>query len=153
MWGFTGEAMTALAAVCVCTCYTMAVIFSHMFTLFIQFHFLLILSLFCVWESIVDWMHACMRAQLLQLCPALYDPWTVAHQAPLTMGILQARILEWIATPSSRGSSRPRDWICTSWVSCITGGFSIPEPPEKPHSGLDGVPPKEIRLHHNPWDL
>ena len=94
MWGFTGEAMTALAAVCVCTCYTMAVIFSHMFTLFIQFHFLLILSLFCVWESTVDWMHACMRAQLLQLCPALYDPWTVAHQAPLTMGILQARILE-----------------------------------------------------------
>ena len=89
MWGFTGEAMTALAAVCVCTCYTMAVIFSHMFTLFIQFHFLLILSLFCVWESIVDWMHACMRAQLLQLCPALYDPWTVAHQAPLTMGFFR----------------------------------------------------------------
>ena len=30
-------------------------------------------------------------------------PWTVAHQAPLFMGILQARILEWIAMPSSRG--------------------------------------------------
>ena len=74
MRGFTGKAMTALAAVCVCTCYTLAVIFLHMFTLFIQFHFLLILSLFCVWESIVDWMHACMRAQLLQLCPTLYDP-------------------------------------------------------------------------------
>ena len=30
---------------------------------------------------------------------------TVAHQGPLSMGILQARILEWVAMPSSRGSS------------------------------------------------
>ena len=44
-----------------------------------------------------------------QLCPALCDPWTVAHQAPLSMGILQARILEWVAFPFSRGSSQPRD--------------------------------------------
>ena len=28
-------------------------------------------------------------------------PWTVAHQAPLPVGILQARILEWVAMPSS----------------------------------------------------
>ena len=32
-------------------------------------------------------------------------PWTVACQAPLSMGILQARIEEWVAMPSSRGSS------------------------------------------------
>ena len=32
-------------------------------------------------------------------------PWTVAYQAPLSMGILQARILEWVAISSSRGSS------------------------------------------------
>ena len=38
-------------------------------------------------------------------------PWTVALQAPLFMGFLffQARILEWVAMPSSRGSSQPRD--------------------------------------------
>ena len=36
-------------------------------------------------------------------------PWTVACQAPLSMGILQARILEWVVMPSSTGSSRPRD--------------------------------------------
>ena len=35
-------------------------------------------------------------------------PWTVAHQAPLSMGILQARLLESVAIPSSRGSSGPR---------------------------------------------
>ena len=32
-------------------------------------------------------------------------PWTVARQAPLSMRILQARILEWVGMPSSRGSS------------------------------------------------
>ena len=36
-------------------------------------------------------------------------PWTVACQASLSMGILQAGILEWVALPSSRGSSQPRD--------------------------------------------
>ena len=36
-------------------------------------------------------------------------PWTTARQVSLAMGILQARILEWVAISSSRGSSRPRD--------------------------------------------
>ena len=35
-------------------------------------------------------------------------PWTVAYQAPLSMGILQARILEWVAISFSRISSQPR---------------------------------------------
>ena len=46
-------------------------------------------------------------------------PWTAAHQAPLSMGILQARILAWVAVPFSRGSSRPRDRTGVSSVSCI----------------------------------
>ena len=33
-------------------------------------------------------------------------------------GILQARILQWVAMPSPRGSSQPRDWTCISYVSC-----------------------------------
>ena len=32
-------------------------------------------------------------------------PWTVAHQVSLSMGSLQARILEWVAIASSRGPS------------------------------------------------
>ena len=36
-------------------------------------------------------------------------PWTIAHQSPLSMGILQARTLEWVAIPSSRASSQGRD--------------------------------------------
>ena len=57
----------------------------------------------------------CLAAQS---CPTLYDP--IAHQAPLSMGILQERILEWVAMPSSRGSSQPRDRI---QVSRIAGRF------------------------------
>ena len=34
-------------------------------------------------------------------------PWAVAHQAPLSMGILQARILEFVAMPSSTGLPNP----------------------------------------------
>ena len=57
-----------------------------------------------------------------QSCPALRDPIgrTAARQAPLSMEILQARILEWVAMPSSRGSSQPRD---QTQVPCIAGGF------------------------------
>ena len=47
-------------------------------------------------------------------------PWTVAHQASLSMRILQARRLEWVAIPSSRASSKPRD---QTQVSHIVGGF------------------------------
>ena len=44
-------------------------------------------------------------------------------------GILQARILEWVAIPFSRGSSWPRDWTQVSWVA---GEFFTPEPTGKP---------------------
>ena len=43
---------------------------------------------------------------------------TVAHQATSTHGILQARILEWVAISFSRGTSQPRD---PTRVSRITG--------------------------------
>ena len=36
-------------------------------------------------------------------------------------GILQARMLEWVAMPSLRGSSQPGDWTASACVSCIAG--------------------------------
>ena len=42
--------------------------------------------------------------------------WIIAQQAPLFMGILQARTLEWVAISFSRGSFQPRDGTC---VSCL----------------------------------
>ena len=47
-------------------------------------------------------------------------PWTVAHQTPLFMGILQEKILEWVVMPCSKRSSQPRD---RTWVFHIAGGF------------------------------
>ena len=47
-------------------------------------------------------------------------PWTVARQAPQSMGFFQARILEWVTISLSKGSSWPRD---QTWVSCAAGRF------------------------------
>ena len=44
-------------------------------------------------------------------------PCTVGRQAPLSMEFLQARILEWVAMASSRGSSQPRDRIQVSRIA------------------------------------
>ena len=43
--------------------------------------------------------------------------WTVGHSFSVD-GIFRAGILEWLAMPSSRGSSPPRDWTRVSCVSC-----------------------------------
>ena len=43
-------------------------------------------------------------------------PWTVACQAPLSIGIFQESILEWVAISFSRGSSWPRDQTCISYI-------------------------------------
>ena len=58
-------------------------------------------------------------AQPLSCVQLFVTPWTIAPRALLFMGTLQAIILEWVAISFSRGSSRPRDWTCVSWVSCI----------------------------------
>ena len=44
-----------------------------------------------------------------QSCLTLCDPMDHSLPGPSVLGILQARILEWVVMPSSRGSSRPRD--------------------------------------------
>ena len=55
-----------------------------------------------------------------QSCLTLCDPMDCGPPDSSVRGILQARILEWIAIPFSRGSYRHRDW---TWVSCIAGRF------------------------------
>ena len=63
-----------------------------------------------------------MHAKSLQSCLTLWDP--IDYSPPVSVhGILQARILEWVAMPSSRGSSQLRDRIHVCYVSCIGGGF------------------------------
>ena len=59
-----------------------------------------------------------LQVLVAQLCPTLCDPVDCSLPGSSVHGILQARILEWVAIPFSRGSSQPRDW---TWSSCIAG--------------------------------
>ena len=68
------------------------------------------------------------RAQSLQSCPTLGNPMDCSPPGSSVHRSLQARIMEWVVMPSSRGSSRPRDRTSISSVSWITGGFFIVEP-------------------------
>ena len=65
-------------------------------------------------------LHVCVlnRFSRVWLC----DPMDYSLLGSSVHGILQARILEWVAMPSPRGSSQPWDW---TWVSCIAGRFFI----------------------------
>ena len=56
-----------------------------------------------------------LKVKVAQLCLTLCEPMDYT-----VYGILQARILEWVAVPFSRGSSQPRD---QTQVSRIAGGF------------------------------
>ena len=63
---------------------------------------------------------AAVLCLVVQSCPVLCNLWTAAHQASLFVGILQARILEWVAMPSSRGIFPTQ---ASNLVSRIAAGF------------------------------
>ena len=67
-----------------------------------------------------------MHAQALQSSLTLFDPMYYSPPRSSVHGILQARILERVAMPSSRGSSRSRDWTGISYISCIADRFFYP---------------------------
>ena len=74
-------------------------------------------------------------AKSLQLCPTLCNPKDCSPPGSYVQEILQARILEWVAMPSFRGSSQPRD---QTHVSCfgrrffITSTTLVPQPRIRP---------------------
>ena len=61
-----------------------------------------------------------MKVKVAQSCPTLCDPVDCSLPGSSVHGILQARILEWVADPFSRESSQSRN---RTQVSCIIGGF------------------------------
>ena len=64
----------------------------------------------------IDLRWACVLSSFS--CVWLRDPVGGSPPASFVQGVLQARILEWVALPSSRGSFWPRDGACISHVSC-----------------------------------
>ena len=69
---------------------------------------------------VVYWSHRPMCCGLLSPVRLFFDPMGCSLPGSSVHGIFQARILEWVAMPSSRGSSRARD---RTQVSCIAGRF------------------------------
>ena len=67
---------------------------------------------------------------VLVLSHALCDPMDCNPPGSSVLGILQVRILEWVAISSSKGSSEPGDH-----VPCIAGRFFTTESPAKPLKG------------------
>jgi len=102
-----------------------------------------VLYAFPIWEELVVWLlfynrfsstcrviiawilrrcHSklCMHAKLIQSCPTLCNPMDCSPPGSSVHRILQSRTLEWAAMPSSRGSSRPMDWIHLSYLTSPT---------------------------------
>ena len=73
----------------------------------------------------------CMHAKPLQLCPTLSDPMDYSPPGSSVHGILQAKIQEWVAMPSSKWSTRARDRTCVSCLLHWRSGSLPPAPPGK----------------------
>ena len=57
------------------------------------------------------------ESEVAQSCPTLFDPMDCNLPGSSLHGILQARVLEWVAISFSRGSSPPRDWTLVSRIA------------------------------------
>ena len=73
----------------------------------------------------------CVLCLVTQSCLTLCDPMDCSSPGSSVHGILQARILEWVAYPFSRRSSQPKN---QTGVSCTAGGFFISWATRNPHS-------------------
>ena len=100
-----------------------------------------------------------VKVKVTQLCPTLCNPMGLVH------GILQARLLEWVSFPFSRGSSQPRDWtqvfyiaggFLTSWATRKAQeywiGYPIPSPADLPNPGIEPGSPA-LQADSLPADL
>ena len=87
----------------------------------------------------------------VRACPTLCDPMGCRPLDSTVHGISQARILEWVAISSSRGSSWPRD---QTHISRIVGRFFTIEPPEGKRTKLGGLNSASGGLEISaPWAL
>ena len=71
-----------------------------------------------------------VKVFITQLCLTLCNPMDSSPPGSSVYGILQARILEWVAMPTSRGSPRPQGSnLCLLRLLALTGRFFTTEPP------------------------
>ena len=79
--------------------------------------------------SSLEHMPAAAAAKPFQSCPTLCNPTDGNPLGSSVPGILQARILEWVAMPSSRALPDPGIELASP---ALAGGFFTTEPPGKP---------------------
>ena len=70
------------------------------------------------WAPLMD-VHTCVHPQSLQLCPILCDSMDCSPTGSSVYGILQAKILEWVAMPSSRGLITISLCVCVCVCVCV----------------------------------
>ena len=98
------------------------------------------------WGANPDILAAAAAAELLQSCLILCNPMDCSPPSSSVYGILQAKILKWVAISSSWGSSWPRDLTCVSYGFWIADRFFTTEPLGKPwtSSSVRMADPKEL---------
>lgn len=84
-----------------------------------------------------------LHAKSLQSRPTLCDPTDCRPPSSSVHEILQARILHWIVTPSSRRSSQPRDRTCDSYISYIGRRVFTTSTTWDAHTSFNKSPKKE----------
>ena len=79
----------------------------------------------CKWTCIVQTLvvqGSCCCCLVAKLCLTLCHLMDCSPPCSSVHRIFQARVLEWVAIPFSRGSSQPKD---QSRISCLTGGSTV----------------------------
>ena len=93
------------------------------FDIFVCFQNLLKLVT-CI-NTICDYIHCCCCCLVTELCPTLVNPWTVAHQASLSMGLSTQEYWSWLPFPSPGNLPDPG---FEATPPTLTGGFFTTEP-------------------------
>ena len=81
-----------------------------------------------------------LRAKSLQSCPTLFDPVECNLPGSSLHGVLQARLLEWAATPSFRGLPHPGIEPTSPMFPMLAGGSSTPSTTWEAHGDSVEVP-------------
>ena len=86
----------------------------------------------------------CAVCLVATLCLTLYDLTDCSPPGSFVHGVLQARILGWVAISFSRGASGPRDQIKSLASPALARGFVTTPPPGKPYAKLNVFKTKDI---------
>ena len=101
-------------------------------------------------KVILLWKWKKVKVLVTQSCPNLCNPMDCSLPGFSVHGILQTRLLEWIAISFSRGSSQPRD---QTWVSRITGRFFIIWATREVAQCIVVKSLSRVRLFATPWTV